>query len=141
MGEAQLFLGFLNLSICKFEQMFLILFHFCPFLQMSYQFVLRLCQEVRLAVLINLVLMKQNKSVRFPTFIFRFHLSGFSFRSFTSPDLVNTERSNFFVHNISVPRPACFFCVLASKPIIDFIVFGGGQIFLFAHKNVHLSLF
>ena len=28
-GEAHLFLDFLNLSICKFEQMFLILFHFC----------------------------------------------------------------------------------------------------------------
>ena len=42
--------------------MFLILFHFCPFLQMSYQFVLRLCQKVRLDVLINLVLIKK-KSV------------------------------------------------------------------------------
>ena len=88
--------------------MFLILFHFCPFLQMSYQFVLRLCQKVRLDVLINLVLIKRNKSVRFTTFVFRLQLSGFSFRSFTSPDLVNTARSNFFVHNISVPRPACF---------------------------------
>ena len=43
--------------------MFLILFHFCPFLQMSYQFVLRLCQKVRLDVLINLVLIKKKSVV------------------------------------------------------------------------------
>ena len=32
LGEAHLILAFWNLSICKFEQMFLILYHFCPFL-------------------------------------------------------------------------------------------------------------
>jgi len=38
--------------------------HFCPFLQLSYQFVLMFCQKVRLDVLINFVLIKKKSVVQ-----------------------------------------------------------------------------